>query len=455
MPRPLLLFALALLAGLAGRPAHAQSAPTNVILFIADGTGPATITMARDYARDQTGRDALALDAYLTGAVRTFATNSRVTDSAAGATAYATGVKTYNGAIGVDTLRRPVGTVLEAAEAAGMATGLIATSRITHATPAAFSAHVPNRGMEEEIAAQQLAQGIDVLFGGGRANYLPADDGGRRRDGRDLLAEAEAAGYRIVASREDFDAGLQAPVLGLFAPDHMAYEIDRDPADEPSLAEMTRAAIDLLDDDPDGFFLMVEASRVDHAGHGNDAAAHVHDALAFDEAFAAAVAYAEEQGGTLVVATSDHEAGGLTLGRAIDGRAFYTWKPEVLARVTSSHGPMVAAIVEDRQSPADVLRTFAGIEDLTEEETALLEGARTDGRQLNFVLADVIARRAVVGWTTGGHTAVDVHLYAAGPGADAFRGTLDNARVGQLVAEQLGLDLTDVTERLRQPDETD
>lgn len=427
--------------------ARAQETPKNVILFISDGTGPATYTMARDYLRDYLHEeDGLALDGILQGSIRTYAANSRVTDSAAGATAFAAGIKSYNGAISVDTARAPVATVLEAAEQRGLATGLVATSRITHATPAAFSAHVPNRGMEAEIAAQQLDQDIDVLLGGGRTWFLPEEQEGRRDDGRDLLSEAADHGVQVVQHRDELAAVEAAPVLGLFSMSHMDYEIDRDPAEQPSLAEMTRKAIELLEDaSEEGFFLMVEGSRIDHAGHSNDAAAHLHDLLAYDEAVAAALEYAREDGETLVIATSDHETGGLTLGR--DG--VYDWRPDVVSRVQASHGVMLDAIIDDGREPAAVLAEYAGIDSLTAAEQELLLAADVDYDLLNAALRDVVARRALIGWTTGGHTAVDVPLFGYGPGSERLVGHHDNTFVGHVIAELWDLDLEALTQALR------
>lgn len=441
-------------------PARAQqdsaapsAAPKNVILFIADGAGPATLTMARDYLRSRTGRDELALDAIQVGSVRTHSSDSRITDSAASATAMSAGVKTYNGAIAVDTLRRPVATILEAAEAAGMATGLVATSRITHATPAAFAAHVPSRNMEDEIARQMLDHDVDVLFGGGRRHFTPDSAlGGTRADSLDLLARAREAGYAVVLDREGF-SGVQTPALGLFTPSHMAYEIDRDSTLEPSLAEMTVKAIDLLKDDEDGFFLMVEGSRIDHAGHANDAAAHLHDLLAYDRAVAAALDFARQSGETLVVSVSDHETGGLSLGRTVDGVGVYAWEPGVLAGVQSSHGVMIGELLEDSADVAGVLRARAGIDDLSDAETSGLQAALAGGGLLNALLSEIIGRRAVIGWTTSGHTAVDVKLFAFGPGHERFAGHHDNTAVGETIAGLLGLDLPALTERLRTSEE--
>lgn len=413
--------------------------PRNVILLITDGAGPASFTMARDYVRATAGRETLVADGTLTGSVRTYATDSRVTDSAAGATAFATGVKTYNGAIAVDTLERPLTTLLERAEAHGMVTGLVATTRITHATPAAFSAHVPSRNMEEEIAVQQLGKGIDVLFGGGRDYFVPREAGGLREDGRDLLAEAREGGYQVVTTRAGFDGELRTPVLGLFNSSSLNYEIDRDPQVEPSLAELSVRAIELLSAHEGGFFLMIEASRIDHAGHDNDAAAHVRDMVAFDETFAAVLDFAAREGNTLVVSVSDHETGGISLGRSVDDASVYHWQPEVLAGVTASLAVMVSRVREGAAA-ADVLAQYAGIDDLTPTEVAILDrGARGD-ISMRDALSDVISRRAIVGWTTTGHTAVDVNLYAFGPGRDAFIGHFDNTHIGRAIARLLRLD---------------
>ena len=447
----------------------ATSGPKNVILFISDGGGPASFTMARDYLRDQKRQSALALDSLLVGAVRTYSSDSRITDSAASGTAMSAGVKTYNGAIAVDTLQRPVATVLEAAEARGMATGLVATSRITHATPASFAAHVPSRGMEDEIAVQMLEGGIDAIFGGGRRHFTADSSlGGGRPDSLDLFAQAEAAGYHVALDREGFGA-LQAPALALFTPDHMAYEIDRDSTQEPSLAEMTTKAINLLSGDEDGFFLMVEGSRIDHAGHANDAAAHLHDVLAYDQAIAAALDFARRDGETLVVSTSDHETGGLSLGRNVDGVSVYTWEPRVLAGVHASHGAMIgemmaangtahtdtAAAQADSAGAAlgsaftEAMHSLAGVDDLSEEEATSLQAALADGALLNALLSEIVSRRAVIGWATNGHTAVDVNLYAFGPGAERFTGNQDNTLVGKKIADLLGFDLDALTETLR------
>ena len=419
--------------------ARAQERPRNVVFMIADGFGPASESLARA----ANGRP-LALDGILTGSVSTASTDSRVTDSAAGATAYACGIKTVNGAIAVDPRGAPCRTVLEAAHDAGFATGLVATSRITHATPAGFASHVPSRADESAIAAQMTGAGLDVMIGGGARFFLPTAAGGSRADGRDLTQELSAHGVTVATDRAGFDALRAAPAVALLASDHMAYDIDRaDPPrgngapGQPALAEMAVKALDLLAATPaaqaHGFFLMVEGSRIDHAGHGNDAAAHVRDILAYDATIAAVLDWARRDGTTLVVSTADHETGGLTLGR--DG--VYAYDPAPLLAVTMSSEGLRDRLAAPGADPAALVRAALGTDTLSTRETEIV--AATDDPTAAF--CDIEARRAGVAWTTTGHTAVDVGLYADGPGADLFRGNMGNDAVGRRTFEALGLPL--------------
>jgi alkaline phosphatase len=336
------------------------------------------------------------------------------------------------------------------AAARGLPSGVAATTRHTPAPPPSYSAHIYQRGQEAEIASLQRTQGFEVPCGGGRNQYLPEALGGRRTDARNLLDEARERGYTVVEDRAAFEGLQQTPVLGLFAPDMMAYEIDRDPAEQPSLSDMTAKAIELLSEAPQGFFLMVEGSRIDHAAPANDAAAHLHDILAFNAAVAGALDFAARDGQTLVVSTSDHETGGLTIGRSVDGRAVYAWEPEVLARVQHSNEYMGRQLLRG-DSLEDVIRGGTGLEDITGDETAALEGAfdGTNSAPVFRLVTEMVSSRAVLGWTTTGHTAVDVNLYAYGPGSDHFRGNHDNTYIGKALADLLGFDLEALTARLR------
>ncbi|WP_420454427.1 alkaline phosphatase [Rubrivirga sp.] len=395
--------------------------PRNVVLMIADGFGPASATLGAGAKGAP-----LAFDSLLVGAVETSATDSRVTDSAASATAYACGIKSYNGAIGVGPDGAPCRTVLEAAEAAGLATGLVATSRITHATPASFAAHVEQRAQEDEIARQLAASGVDVLFGGGR-RFFPAD----------LLAEMGGR-WAVATDRAGYDALGATPAAALLADDHLAYEIDRDQTDQPSLAELATRALDLLAASPDGrergFFLMVEGSRIDHAGHANDPAAHLRDILAYDAAVAAVLDWAARDGRTLVVSTADHETGGMTLGR--DG--IYAWDPAPLLAATASVEAMRARIATG-DDVAEVVRRGLGLDALPDGAAEALRGAVAAPVALATLVRDLASEPAGVGWTTGGHTAVDVGLHAFGPGAEWFHGRMPNDAVGRALFDALGL----------------
>jgi alkaline phosphatase len=424
-----------------------------VIFFIADGCGAASYTLARDYQREMDGIPSLSLDRFEQGSVITFAEGGRITDSAASATAYACGVKTLNGRIAMTADSQAVETVLEKAETAGYNTALISTARITHATPASFSSHVAARAMEAQIAEQQLTKGIEILMGGGRRYYTPAEQGGGRQDGRDLIEDAESAGYHRADNRAEMMAIDELPLIALFTNSHMAYEIDRVVEEEPSIAEMTMKSLELLGSAGKPFFIMIEAGRIDHAGHGNDTAAHLWDVIAYDRAWQAAVEFAREDGNTLVLGTSDHETGGLTIGAEHGGQrgSGYSYDPTKLAPIKSSieafqgelAGLMMNGGVDSEWFQAALSDRF-NIEfgSVAEPMSDIIAQADTNALaasvQLQRLLGGVMADSARIGWSTGGHTAVNVPIFAYGPGSARFMGTLDNTQIGIRLQEVLG-----------------
>jgi alkaline phosphatase len=284
-------------------PVAAQRAPPRVILFIGDGTGVGAWTAARVSA------DALAVERLpVGGLVDAREGSGKITDSAASATALAAGIHTFNGAISVGPDSQPVRTVLELAEARGMATGLVATSSITHATPAAFAAHVPSRSQQFEIARQMAGQGIDVLLGGGRRYFLPMV----RPDSVDLVGELRRHSTVVESAEALGSLGMDTvrTLVGLFADDGMPPAAER----TPTLAQMTAAALAILDRDPNGFFLMVEGSQPDWREHENDSLAAVAaEVLDLDRAVAVALDYCARRPETLVIVTADHETGGLAV----------------------------------------------------------------------------------------------------------------------------------------------
>jgi len=451
-----LLALLLLLAPAAGTgPARAAETaaaavhPRNVVLLIPDGCGPAAIGLARMVADRP-----LALDSILTGAIRTRSASSRVTDSAAGGTAMATGIKVPNGSLGMDSQGLPVGNLIEAAAARGLATGIVTTASVTDATPAAFTVHLTDRHREDDIAAQQVARCPDLLLGGGRRRFLPRAAGGARQDGRDLLDEARGAGIGVALTRGELAAAPRVPLLGLFADEAIGLELDRDTTAEPSLVEMTGVALRLLAaavadsaGGRPGFLLVVEGARADDVEHDHDPAALAREVESFDRAVAAALDFARRDGRTLVVVAPDHETGGLALGLRSGSTDAHDLRPDVLLAARASMWRMADSILAGAD-PVRIARWGTGVADLTPAETRALRRARErDG--LLEALSGIESRRAWLGWATGWHTAVDVGLWARGPGSDRFHGLIENTDVARRLAALLDLDLAAATARLR------
>jgi alkaline phosphatase len=448
---------------------HTTTGPKNVIVMITDGFGPASVTLARTL-----NGAPLQLDRMIRGTIRTKSADSLVTDSAAGATSYSCGLKTNNTFVAVDPRGRACGTILEAAQKKGMRTGLVVTSRITDATPASFSSHSVTRYAQEFIASQQVTKGIDIMFGGGRDYYLPKSEGGLREDGKNLLDEAAKAGVSVATTLNQFNAISKMPTLGLFGMSHLDYTIDRN-LEQPTLAQMVAKALSLLEkDSPKGFFLMVEGSRIDHAGHDNDAATHYREVLAYDDALKEIITFAEKDGDTLVVSVSDHETGGLTLGVTPRDGSYpvYDWYPDVLRPVQASAYKMAAAIraaapngSEEQllEAAKTVLREKAGLE-LSQEDLILLAPALSPnptGIPLLNVIGNIIAYRAGIAWTTLGHTGVDINLYSytKAPNVDlpgvkitekfGNGGNLENFDVGQYLIDVGHFDVEAITRALQ------
>jgi alkaline phosphatase len=287
----------------------------NVIILIGDGMGFAQISAARIRIAGADGL--LHLERMpIAGMVKTHSGNALITDSGAAATALATGHKTNNQMISMTPDGIILETILEAAQQKGMATGLVATSQITHATPAAFGSHVIARSNHTSIASQFLEHKIKVLLGGGKSYFLPKTiPGGKRNDGKNLFDEARSIGYTVVENRTDLLNSNSAYLLGLFADEGLTTK-----SPEPSLLEMTQKALFILKKDKNGFFLMVEGSQIDWESHGNNQGETIRQMLLFDEAVKEVLDFAEKDRQTLVVLTADHETGGMTInGGKLDG----------------------------------------------------------------------------------------------------------------------------------------
>jgi alkaline phosphatase len=462
----------------------------NVIVLVPDGCSQSIETISRWYK----GSD-LNLDSIVAGTVETWMANSVITDSAPAATAFATGHKSTNGFISVgprttDLLTGyiptsapylPLATVLEAAKLEGKATGLIATSTISHATPAAYAAHNHNRGDEQDIIEQMVYNDLDVVFGGGASALLPKNTQyttsfgatwtGNRNDAENLTQTLLDRGYHFVDSNSQMNTINKGKVWGMFAASSMQPEVDRTTfaPNEPSLAEMTQKALQLLSKDKDGFFLMVEGSQVDWANHANDPIYSVKDFLAFDDAVGVALDFARKDGKTLVLAFPDHNTGGLTIGsyyqdkNAISHSYTATTIEDIvtpLQKMDLSAAAIATKLagITDSQQMADIINqywhfglTAADVDAIkaikagTSTASGMPSKAATS---LDYAIAEYVCmKHTVFGWTTHGHTGDDVPLWAWAP-KDTPTGHYDNTDMARLVESTLDLSLEKTQKKL-------
>lgn len=430
----------------------------NIIILIPDGMSSEGVTLARWYksynAQNGTVNPnvSLALDEMASGTVRTYWRNNKgigpITDSAPAGTALATGNKTNDKFVGVTPDSIPVASILEAANQIGKATGIVATSNIQHATPAAFSSHYNNRGKYDILAEQQAYNGLDVVLGGG-SMYLESP---YRKDGENIITEIKGMGYNYVTTRDQMSSVTSGKLWGMFAEDAMAYDMDKTATanTQPTLAEMTTKAIELLSKDQDGFFLMVEGSKVDWAAHANDPVGVISEVLAFDDAVKVALDFAKKDQNTLVLAMTDHGNGGITIGSSAT-TSTYSSDPlskyiATLKRATLTGEGIAAMLNADRSNIKEVMSKYYGISDLTAEEVAAIKAA--DAKSMNYTVGPMISKRANIGWTTGGHTGGDVTLYSYLPGDYRVVGTLDNTSIAKYCAQAWNIDLNKTSARL-------
>lgn len=437
----------------------------NVILFVGDGMNVSTVTAARILAGQLAGKTGeehvLSFERFPNVALsKTYNTNMQTPDSAGTATALVTGVKTKSGVISLDDAveRSKCGTggqtqtILEMAELAGFATGVVTTTRLTHATPATNYAHSPNRHWEndtdvakadnggscKDIAAQfaefSVGDGIEVALGGGRAEFMPTDMGdpevvgenGSRRDGRDLPEEWRAArpGSVYVWNQEQFgaiDVGTTEHLLGLFQPSHMNYEAERaqDGAGEPSLSEMTSLAIDMLAKNDRGFYLMVEGGRIDHAHHENKAQLALYDAVELARAVETALSKVDISE-TLIIVTADHAhtlslAGYSVRGNPILGKAGDQKKGKLLKGLDGK--PYTTLAYANGPGGWRDERP-----DITDVDTSV-----TDYRY-----------QAMIPLYSESHSGEDVVIYAIGPNAHLIRGVVEQNYIFHVMRDAFG-----------------
>lgn len=441
----------------------------NLIVLIPDGTSLATISTARWY-QWYTNPDMpkLAIDPYICGTVRTHSSNAPIGDSAPTTSCYMTGhpsrtgyVATYpphdpkNDIYPMDPKRayQPMTTLLEAMRLVqNKATGLVFTCEFPHATPADCSAHSYSRKRYEWIAPQMVHNDIDVVIGGGVS--LLDEDG---------EAYLKANGYNVYRNNlEGMRGDNSNKMWALFGDRDMAYDIDRDPAQQPSIEEMTKKALDKLSKNENGFFLMVEGSKVDWAAHGNDPVGMLTDYLAFDRACRVALDFARRDGNTLVVMVSDHGNSGFSLGRRDCKGYDKLTKDQLFGTVTqiklSADGFAKKLNEEPSSAVQDIFRQYAGFE-LTDEELQTLyhckgyknspipENERNEKEalaslysgSLNGFVAKLITSKTCFGFTTNGHTGEDVLLVAYHPAGTLPMGMYTNIELNHYMTAAVGL----------------
>ncbi|WP_435368106.1 alkaline phosphatase [Neobacillus niacini] len=406
----------------------------NIIFLIGDGMG-VSFTSGYRYLKDNPATPELEsteFGPYLVGQQTTFPNDPRhnVTDSAASATAMATGVKTYNGAIGIGNDHSKLKSVLEVAKEKGKATGLVATAPITHGTPAAFGAHVVKRKNMSAIADDyydDLVNGnhkIDVLLGGGTDWFIRKD--------RNLVEEFVKEGYSYVTNLEELRNDHNPRLIGLFAKNGLPKWIDR-PNGVPSLADMAGSAMERLNKNDNGFFLMIEGSQIDWAAHDNDIVGVMSEMEDFEKAFRTAIDFAKKDGHTLVIATADHSTGGYTIGAG----GQYNWFSSVVKAVKRTPDYMALKIAKGA-SVKNTLTKYIDFPLTKVEINSVHSAARAQKiRNIDNAIEEIINTRSFTGWTTKGHTGEDVNVYAFGPGSERFRGQIDNTDHAKIIFDIL------------------
>lgn len=418
--------------------------PRNVIFMVSDGMNCGALSLAKLYGGLVLEKKNNWMQLYRERAVvrclaETYSANSVVTDSAAAASAWGGGQRVNNGALNISPADgspiKPLQTKLKERK---IRTGLVTTATITHATPAGFAVNVSSRGDEKEIAQQYLDRRVDVLLGGGRKFFSP-----------ELRAQFTAAGYEFADSRtalQGLNHSTGKPILGLFADGYHPFDIDRKNVPEitavmPTLSEMARAALERLSPSPDGFFLMIEGARIDHAGHANDAAASIHEQLAFDEAIGTVLEFVATHPDTLLIITTDHGCGGIQMN-GVSADAKQGFAPGLYNATTPSFLKvrnfnrsiewMKQNQIDGLSGPklGEALTTHTGLT-FTGDQIKALQGLKLPAT------TDVLRDHLGIGWTSANHTSELVEFCALGPGSHLFSPYLWNYEVHDLLLRAL------------------
>lgn len=432
----------------------AGRSPKYVFIFLADGAGIAHMEITRQYNRVVHNAGLVIPDKIMAegtlGLITTHAADSLTTDSAAAATAMALGCKAKQGVLGICADGTLAKSAVEVARERGMKIGLVTNSTVYDASPAAFATHIADRRQYRPIIERYIDIAPDVILGGGREQFSPSShSGSRKSDGKDYILSFTSKGYTYVTNKQELEQVRSGKVLGLFAKRDMSFEIDRNKETEPSVYDMTKAAIRLLDgDNTQGFFAFIETENIDTAAHLSDVAALVRDYREFDRAVGVAYEfYRRYPLDTLIVVTSDHETGGLGFTMALKDLSGAPGVQRVSA--TSDDLKKIDSIAISLRKATEILGphpTAAALEKLMKDyfsgfklapdikEAILKQQPLSRTLFLDFTahaLGMMVANNTQAYWQTASHTNHPVFVAAIGIGAERFRGYQDNVDFGK------------------------
>ncbi|MCT4584657.1 MAG: alkaline phosphatase [Peptostreptococcaceae bacterium] len=439
--------------------------PKYVFYFIGDGLGASQRQAAEFYLQElNLNKEKLFINSMdIAGINTTYSKDSLVTDSAAAGTALATGYKTNNGMISVLPDGKKLKTLIEEAKQNNMATGIISTTRLTHATPAVFVSHNISRNNENEIAKEMAEFRVDFLAGGGYRHFVTADYKGlksKRTDENNLVEFLKKNDYNVFLAENstkdfiEFNPSKEEKVFAVFTYSHLPYEVDRRNNNEtPSLSKITKKGIEVLEQYDDGFFMMIEAGRIDHAGHANDAKGTIMDVIEFDNSVKQAYEfYKNHKDETLIVVVGDHETGGMGLGF---GKNYFLDMAKLQDVKVSVEDKLQGKYNGNKDEYKMYIKNNLGIDNLTKKEEANLNRAMNivDNKleedknlyggydPVAIETTHIISKRANIEWTTYAHTGTSIPMSAIGVGSQKFSGYKDNTQIAKTMAELLNFDL--------------
>lgn len=442
----------------------------NLIVMIPDGTSIGVVSSARWYKYYNGKDNCLYIDPYFCGTVSTFSSNAPIGDSAPTTSCYMTGMPQQTGNVSIYPLAdpendlvevdpsmayQPLATILEAAKIEkNMATGLVVTCEFPHATPADCAAHHYKRSNYKSIAPQMAYQNLDVMFGGG--NSIISED---------MLQHF--ANKEITYLKNDLQAFRnlkKGKAWALFAERALPYDMDRNTDEIPSIKEMTQKALEILSQNENGFFLMVEGSKVDWTAHANDAIGCITEFLAFDEAVASAIEFAKNDGNTAVVILPDHGNSGFTLGRrdlkGYDKASIHKLFGNVSKYTKTAEGLEQILLKDKPENFRALIEKYTGINDINDKEFEALINSKNyqpenymkvgENPNMNATLVQIMNKRTYFGFTTGGHTGEEVFLAAYHPQGDIPTGRNTNMEINHYLSDVLGLQtkLPDLTKQI-------